>query len=722
MSNISNLGNFPHTIGNLDDRPNLTAAQMKAAFEQDVMTLWAKLAQAIPYINDILPASKLVDVVNNTSTDSGVPTAKAVYDAIADASLGGSAQQIIDDWLDAHPEATTTVTDGSITNAKLSSSFVTPGVAAAYVSNTFYPAGSYVFQGGVLYTNEEDVNDAVWTAEHWAPAALGDDVTDVNKRVNDVCIPFINLFNQAAVLKGYYCDKVTGDLVAGSAFYVSDFIEVNAGQEYKIAVGLGSPNDYPTALFYDENKDLLSVSFNPSVSGYNITTPSSCAYIRVNGALSRLNQQMVTALLGASYIPYEVIVNGYQQTGFNLISEDNIFYDRSTGVLSSTSDIAITFPNSALLHGLGTTVNVGAGRYLFYDISTHTLYASDSYSVSKHDVLLAFLELRKFDGKQSTIFLAEAFPIFTFDAKANTLSINVTYTPAYIVCNGAYYGLPVGFSQVLTLPNLCDVYYDPSANEFIAGTDFNRDHLKGILIMTRHYRRLTVINGATVNTVLDNMAGKKIICYGDSLTWYDGQEFTWGPHQGETCVGFESYLINELNVAAASNYGQSGITTPEICANIVSQKANLVNYDYMTIMGGDNDDRLSVSVGTVQPVGGTFDTSTVCGALQNAIEQALAVNPSLRIILMTEPMGWTYQNGRLDRVSDLIPEAYRNVAKQYGLPLIDNWSNSGINEITRNTYYADPPDTENQMYMYHPNNDGWVRISKNIVNCLRLIG
>ena len=184
MSNIANLGTFPHTIGNLDDRPNLTAAQMKAALEQDVMTLWGRLAEAIPMINDILPASRLVDIVNSSSTDSGVPTAKAVYDAIANASLGGNAQQIIDDWLDAHPEATTTVTDGSITNAKLAYTFATPGVASAYVSGTEYPAGSYVFHGGTLYTNPEDVSDSVWTAAHWVSVALGNEVTYLKSAVN----------------------------------------------------------------------------------------------------------------------------------------------------------------------------------------------------------------------------------------------------------------------------------------------------------------------------------------------------------------------------------------------------------------------------------------------------------------------------------------------------------------------------------------------------------
>ena len=66
------------------------------------------------------------------------------------------------------------------------------------------------------------------------------------------------------------------------------------------------------------------------------------------------------------------------------------------------------------------------------------------------------------------------------------------------------------------------------------------------------------------------------------------------------------------------------------------------------------------------------------------------------------------------RVDDVYPNVYRRVAEQYGLPLIDNWNNSGINEVTRNTYYADPTPENNDLYMYHPNNEGWKRISKHI--------
>ena len=189
-------------------------------------------------------------------------------------------------------------------------------------------------------------------------------------------------------------------------------------------------------------------------------------------------------------------------------------------------------------------------------------------------------------------------------------------------------------------------------------------------------------------------------------------------NSGETCIGFETYLANELNVRSITNQGVSGKTTPEICDNIKNYQY-FPNLELMTIMGGDNDDRLSVSVGEVKPIGSAYDTTTICGALQSAIEYALAQNPSLRIVLMTEPMGWTYRTNAMVRVSDAIPQAYRDVAEFYGLPLIDLWNKSGINEFTRSTYYADP--TDNHLYMYHPNNKGWIQISKIICSELKAI-
>lgn len=125
---IDNLKPFPHTIGNLDDKPNLSAARMKAALEQDCLELWAKVAEMIPDLNSKFPSTNISTIVNATSTDSTVPTAKAVYTLVSNALIGAGgtiATQIIDDWLTAHPEATTTVQDGAVTAAKLASNSVT---------------------------------------------------------------------------------------------------------------------------------------------------------------------------------------------------------------------------------------------------------------------------------------------------------------------------------------------------------------------------------------------------------------------------------------------------------------------------------------------------------------------------------------------------------------------------------------------------------------------
>lgn len=95
-------------------------------------------------------------------------------------------EQFVDAWLDDHPEATTTVTDGSITNAKLASSFVTPGTAAAYSSSATYAVGDYVFYGGTLYRCNTAITTAeAWTAAHWTQVNLGDDMSVAKYDINE---------------------------------------------------------------------------------------------------------------------------------------------------------------------------------------------------------------------------------------------------------------------------------------------------------------------------------------------------------------------------------------------------------------------------------------------------------------------------------------------------------------------------------------------------------
>lgn len=82
----------------------------------------------------------------------------------------------VDDWLDDHPEATTTVEDGAITRAKLhedmknTTDLAVNGFAAAFDSTESYSKGDYVTYGGKVY---------IFKTTHAAGAWDADDVTEV---------------------------------------------------------------------------------------------------------------------------------------------------------------------------------------------------------------------------------------------------------------------------------------------------------------------------------------------------------------------------------------------------------------------------------------------------------------------------------------------------------------------------------------------------------------
>ena len=48
---VSQLPSYPGAISNLPDKPNLSATAMKAKFEEDPRTLWAKVMEIITDLN-----------------------------------------------------------------------------------------------------------------------------------------------------------------------------------------------------------------------------------------------------------------------------------------------------------------------------------------------------------------------------------------------------------------------------------------------------------------------------------------------------------------------------------------------------------------------------------------------------------------------------------------------------------------------------------------------
>lgn len=237
--------------------------------------------------------------------------------------------------------------------------------------------------------------------------------------------------------------------------------------------------------------------------------------------------------------------------------------------------------------------------------------------------------------------------------------------------------------------------------------------------------------GFTVGIGLDTLKGanngKYCACFGDSITWYDGNVYNWGKFQGETAVGFESYLRSVANLNVY-NFGISGATAPQISAHV--RETGLSTFSYMTLTSGANDERHNTPLGVVLEAGSTFDTTTYCGAMQAAIEYALAQNPEMKIILCTPIQGWIYADGYASdypthpESGDIDPkwaDALKRIASVYALPVCDWYSESGINLSTRNVYINDPEPPTNTQYSLHPTPKGYERMSEILIDTFRKV-
>lgn len=214
------------------------------------------------------------------------------------------------------------------------------------------------------------------------------------------------------------------------------------------------------------------------------------------------------------------------------------------------------------------------------------------------------------------------------------------------------------------------------------------------------------------------LSGKKIVTFGDSITWYDGHPYNWGKESGQTAIGYQSYMRGVgMNVI---NQGASGNTMLQI-SNIIKSYADFAQMDYCTITSGANDSRKSVPVGTVLDIGSTYDTTTFIGALQSAIDYALTQNDKLKIVLFTPIKGWIYPAGYVPArtTEGMVDEAYADaikaVGKLYSLPVLDLFNEAGFNLLTRNVMMNDPEPPENTLYSLHPTSYGYERMASLIL-------
>ena len=208
--------------------------------------------------------------------------------------------------------------------------------------------------------------------------------------------------------------------------------------------------------------------------------------------------------------------------------------------------------------------------------------------------------------------------------------------------------------------------------------------------------------------------GKRIVTFGDSRTWYDGHLYTENAKselQGSVCVGYQEQM-RKLMMAQVENQGASGETSAQICTRI--RAFDFTGYDAVFLEGGVNDFVKSsqVTVGELAPIGSAFDTTTIYGAWQSAVEHILTNYPSVLIYMDIPAIAWTS--------AGLFPYSTAKIkgeiAELYNLPCLDLYKKSGINEVNRDYWYCD--DVSKTNWRLHFNDYGNALIGQKIAGFL----
>lgn len=205
------------------------------------------------------------------------------------------------------------------------------------------------------------------------------------------------------------------------------------------------------------------------------------------------------------------------------------------------------------------------------------------------------------------------------------------------------------------------------------------------------------------------LAGKKIITFGDSITWQDGQTI-----DNVTLQGYQSYMrqagaivtnegVGNMSFAQSSKAGAEELY---LYKKVVLDQYDLTGTDIVTIACGTNDIAFGVSSGEVGTITSTeFDTTTSFGALRAILEYIRLNFPTVDIYLMTPLQNKTRDMIKHQEMADGI----MIIGGFYGAPVFDLFRRSGIGKYTFDTYTRDG---------LHPNNAGYALYGPRIVRML----
>ena len=397
--------------------------------------------------------SLMTEITNKADEPTGTKVAGKVYGLdnslnpvwVDGASIDPSdIAEAVDAWLDEHPEATTTVEDGSITEEKLANdtkeiigskaSAIVLSKSGRVVSFDDHISGTTLkdctvqiepIQTGTGTPSSQNIRPIVgWT---------GCKVYSTGKNLLDP-----SLFSTA---NSQYIKYETGGVKTWSgSFRASDYVPVVAGLQYTLHAAFNTQDDGGLA-FYDSSKQYISgIQMNSSTKmNYTFTVPAGAAYMRFCDRTELIAFTDVFLVLGDTAGTKTTYVEGDTETVTWQTEAGTIYGGEIGSKLKKTWDVIASYNGETLpgrwisdrdVYAAGTTPTTGA--QVAYELAEPVEYSVSLPAISTLDGLtFIFADCGEVDAtyradtmKYLNGQFAEKQDVLTFDQTPTTGSEN----------------------------------------------------------------------------------------------------------------------------------------------------------------------------------------------------------------------------------------------------------------------------------------------------------
>ena len=512
---------------------------------------------------------------------------------------------------------------------------------------------------------------------------------DANEEVEE---EFTNILNdKSAFTDGKMVHYNTGEIIDSTNYSCTyDYISIpeNARLFAHYAINQNK-YVYPYIVYYDENKKFISsedgseltlTDYN-GMSGAFYNVPQNARYIRMSIATDFMQNFDAIFLY--------VITEKYEENSINDITEPlfnvNVkMEDELTNILNDKS----AFTDGKMVH-----YNTG-------EIIDSTNYSCTEGYISIPENTRLFANYTA----NSTIW---AYPyIVYYDENKNFISsetgIDITQTD-YNGMLGVFYNIPQNTRYI----------------RMSITTNFMEHFDKIFLYLVTEKSNISVkVKGLIMPK--SKIEGENIVFFGDSI---------FGMYRDDTSVanrfaeitGANVYNVGfggcRMSVHPTSGYGEFSMwaladaiyngdwTSQDAAAsngsNYFPEQLNVLkNIDFNTV------DRIVIHYGTndftgniqIDNADNPLDHTTLCGALRYSLEKLLTKYPHLRVYISAPAFRYwlndnevypnTHTNGNGKLLTDFI-DALADTAKEYGIPVLDNYHELGVNKLNVPTFIED---------------------------------